>query len=70
MTTTPEVTREARPETAGLGARQLDPTGVEERLGWSANGWPVAVGALLAVLAGAGLIVAGIAIASEAIVQL
>jgi hypothetical protein len=43
----------------------IDSTGVEERPGWSANGWPFAIGGLLALVAGAGLIAAGIFLGSD-----
>lgn len=42
----------------------IDSTGVEERQGWSANGWPFAIGGLLALVVGAGLIAAGIFLGS------
>ncbi|RVW08182.1 SPFH domain-containing protein [Prescottella agglutinans] len=43
----------------------IDSTGVEERPGWSANGWPFAIGGLLALIVGAGLIAAGIFLGSD-----
>ncbi|GAB2660431.1 SPFH domain-containing protein [Prescottella soli] len=48
----------------------IDSTGVEERPGWSANGWPVAIGGLLAIVVGAGVIAAGILLGSGANVPL
>ncbi|WP_420881548.1 SPFH domain-containing protein [Rhodococcus sp. (in: high G+C Gram-positive bacteria)] len=52
-------------ETESPGRGVVEATGVVERLGWSANGWPVAIGGLLAVLAGAGVIAAGILLWSD-----
>ncbi|MDH6675819.1 hypothetical protein M2284_000007 [Rhodococcus sp. LBL1] len=42
----------------------IDSTGVEERPGWSVNGWPFAIGGLLGLFGGAGLIAAGIFLGS------
>ncbi|WP_430331782.1 SPFH domain-containing protein [Rhodococcus sp. ACT016] len=42
----------------------IESTGVEERPGWSANGWPVAIAGLVAILVGAALIASGILVGS------
>ncbi|CAM2812359.1 SPFH domain/Band 7 family protein [Prescottella defluvii] len=42
----------------------IEGAGVEERPGWSTNGWPVAIGGLLAILAGAAAVAAGILLGS------
>ncbi|MDH6281590.1 SPFH domain-containing protein [Prescottella agglutinans] len=42
----------------------IDSTGVEERPGWSVNGWPFAIGGLLGLFAGASLIAVGIFLGS------
>ncbi|WP_305094496.1 SPFH domain-containing protein [Prescottella sp. R16] len=52
-------TTTAAPERGSAGA-----TGVEERIGWSVNGWPVAIGSLIGVLAGAGLVALAILVLS------
>lgn len=46
--------------TGPAGHGGVEASGVVERVGWSANGWPVAIGGLLGVLAGAGVIAAGL----------
>lgn len=50
--------------TSAIESVPIEAAGVEERPGWSANGWPFAIGGLLAIVAGAGLIAAGILLGS------